>query len=703
MTKTPTESPQELRQRAEEQYRLDCTDKDGLPGGLPPGTQNLLHELRVHQIELEMQSEDLRRSQLEIETARARYFDLYDLAPIGYLTFSENGLIREANLAAATMIGVVRRNLLKRPMTQFIFPEDQDVYFLHRKKLLEFGEPVEWDMRMLHADGSSYWVHLNANLMQDGSYQIAFSDISRRKQTDDVQAFLARSGSGVTSGEPFFNTLACFLAQNLDMDFVCIDRLEGDWLTARTVAVWCDGHFEDNVTYTLNDTPCGDVVGKDICCFPASVCQIFPRDQVLLDLRAESYVGVTLWSHLGQPIGLIALIGRKPLTNRSLAETVLKMVAVRAADELERLEVERSLKESESRWKFALEGAGDGVWDWNIQTGEALYSRRYKEMLGFAENEIGNSSDEWSRRIHPEDIPGAMAALQPYLDGKTGPVKIEFRMLCKDGNWKWILGRGMVVSHDSDGKPMRMIGTNTDITDRKQAEQQLHAKNSEMERFTYTVSHDLKSPLITIQSYAGMILKEMEAGRYERAMSDIRRIEDAAGKMNALLNDLLELSRIGRQMNESIEVDMNRLARDVLEQLAGPLKQSKVNVVLQPDLPALHGDQKRLAEVLQNLIENAIKYRGDQSAPRIEIGTRRDGREPVFFVSDNGKGIEPRHHERIFGLFNKLDVESEGTGVGLALVKRIIEVHGGKVWVESAGEGMGSCFCFTVGLQGHGI
>ena len=106
---------------------------------------------------------------------------------------------------------------------------------------------------------------------------------------------------------------------------------------------------------------------------------------------------------------------------------------------------------------------------------------------------------------------------------------------------------------------------------------------------------------------------------------------------------------------------------------------------------------RRIAEVVQNLLENAIKYIGDQAAPRIEIGTRQDGKECVFFVSDNGKGIDPRHHEKVFGLFSKLDAESKGTGIGLALVKRIIEAHGGKVWVESEGEGMGSRFCFTMG------
>ena len=142
-------------------------------------------------------------------------------------------------------------------------------------------------------------------------------------------------------------------------------------------------------------------------------------------------------------------------------------------DITERKKAEESLAESEYRWKFALEGSGDGVWDWNILTSEAFYSRRYKEILGFAENEIGNISEEWSKRIHPEDAPGVMTALQPYLDGKTGAVRIEFRMLCKDGSSKWIVGRGTVVSRDSDGIPLRMIGTITDITGRKQEEEQI--------------------------------------------------------------------------------------------------------------------------------------------------------------------------------------------------------------------------------------
>ena len=251
-----------------------------------------------------------------------------------------------------------------------------------------------------------------------------------------------------------------------------------------------------------------------------------------------------------------------------------------------------------------------------------------------------------------------------------------------------------ITNQDEIGELVGSFNSLLEVLGKRESE--LQAKNTEMERYAYTVSHDLKSPLITIQAYAGMIKKNLETGKYERAQDDLKRIEKAADKMTSLLNDLLELSRAGRLIGEPSRVDMNRLVSDVLAQLTGVIKQSLVEVVVQPDLPAVLGDPKRIAEVVQNLIENAIKYRGDQEAPRIEIGTRQEGKECIFFVSDNGKGIDPRHHEKVFGLFNKLDAESEGTGIGLALVKRIIEVHGGRVWVESEGEGTGSRFCFTV-------
>ena len=158
-------------------------------------------------------------------------------------------------------------------------------------------------------------------------------------------------------------------------------------------------------------------------------------------------------------------------------------VVVAHADISERKQIEVALRESEERWKFAIDGAGDGLWDWSTQTGKAFYSPRYKEMFGYAEADIGDTADEWSKRIHPDDAPGVFANLQPYMDGKPGCAAIEFRMLCKDGSWKWTLGRGMIVSRDTEGRPLRMIGTNTDITERKQAERQIAELNRDFVAF----------------------------------------------------------------------------------------------------------------------------------------------------------------------------------------------------------------------------
>jgi len=725
--------PDELREKAEEKAREKAAHAPDNPEAPPAGeSRRLTHELRVHQIELEMQNEELRRAQAELEISRSRYFDLYDLAPVGYFDISEKGIIIEANLTASTQMGMARKAMIGKPLARNIFIEDQDIYYFHRRQLFETGAPQVCELRLTRADGSLFWARIDAvadnsdpavplckatmtditdrkkreaeilhvardwqttfdamndavwildadqrvlrsnkaaerffnqpaeefigkrcweivhgseepipecpilrarkNLQRekeelkigekwleitvdpildekggyagavhvvsditgrkraevelnnreallqkvfdvlpvglwfadkdgkllrgnpagvaiwgaephvgieeygvfkarrypsgeeiapddwalahtvregatiidetleidafDGkkkiilnstapvvddsgnilgaivvnqditghmrmenatreneeslrkilrlapiplcfvdkegglqyfnerfieifgythediptfsewwrlafpdesyrkqvmkiwdaavkkaaaeekdiepveykvtckngevrnieisgvtiedSFLATFIDVTERRQSEGVLSFLAQHSVSLQE-KNFFELLAEYLAGSLGMDFVCIDRLEGDGLNARTLAVWCDGKFEDNVTYALKDTPCGDVVGKEVCCFPASVCQFFPKDDVLKDLKAESYIGVTLWGHSGKPIGLIAVIGRRPLANRALAEATLRTVAVRAAAELERLDSEAALRQSEDK------------------------------------------------------------------------------------------------------------------------------------------------------------------------------------------------------------------------------------------------------------------------------------------------------------------------------------------------------------------
>lgn len=226
--------------------------------------------------------------------------------------------------------------------------------------------------------------------------------------------------------------------------------------------------------------------------------------------------------------------------------------------------------------------------------------------------------------------------------------------------------------------------------------EQLQKQVGELERFTYTVSHDLRSPLVTIKGFLGMLEKDMRDDRPEKIKSDIERIAGATDKMDALLSDLLELSRIGRIVNPPEKIDTVQLIHDSLESVDARIKERKVVVNIQPNLPSLYGDRIRLREVFENLLDNAAKYMGEQSNPMVEIGSQHKGNETVFFVSDNGMGIENQYKERIFALFEKLNPTIEGTGIGLALVKRIVETHGGEIWVESEGLGKGSTFFFTI-------
>jgi signal transduction histidine kinase len=228
---------------------------------------------------------------------------------------------------------------------------------------------------------------------------------------------------------------------------------------------------------------------------------------------------------------------------------------------------------------------------------------------------------------------------------------------------------------------------------------ELERRNAELERFTYTVSHDLRTPLVTVRGFVDLLEKDLAASRTQRVTSDISRIRAATVTMETLLRELLELSRVGHAMNPPETVSLGELARQAVTLLHGPLSEAGARVQIQPDLPTVLGDGTRLLEALQNLIENAAKFRNQQGEAVIEVGSRPGPDGPVIFVRDNGIGIDPSYHDRVFALFERLDPRVEGTGVGLALVRRIIEVHGGRVWAESAGAGKGSTFCFTLAAK----
>lgn len=350
------------------------------------------------------------------------------------------------------------------------------------------------------------------------------------------------------------------------------------------------------------------------------------------------------------------------------------------------VEVDVSERRFPSRWLLPPElWPRDRRYTWII---EPLYFQN--DQLGFAVLEMGAAEGPVYETVR-EQVSSALKTVLLFQEQKRAETALA-----------------QAYTHVEQQVRERTRELEQEISERKQAQAmqqtliaELEAKNTELERFTYTVSHDLKSPLITISGFAGFLEQDVLAGDVERAREDMAHINAAIARMQRLLGELLELSRIGRIMNPPEEVAFADIVHEAIEMVRGHIEARGVEVEIAPDLPIVFGDRVRLVEVVQNLLDNACKFMGEQPRPRVEIGTcgtDTDGK-PILFVRDNGIGIDPQHHDKIFSLFNKLDPQSEGTGIGLALVKRIVETHGGRIWVESPGKGGGTTFCFTLPVK----
>jgi PAS domain S-box-containing protein len=386
-----------------------------------------------------------------------------------------------------------------------------------------------------------------------------------------------------------------------------------------------------------------------------------------------------------------------PVWNK--AENRLAGIVGAVQDVTTQKEAEKLLKETLLQQNAILDNIPDMAWLKDINSRYIAVNEQFakasgqkmEDIIGKKDHEIWN--EYFADKYRQDDLDVMESGQRRQL---------EELQLDNSGRQYWVETIKTPI-RNSTGEIIGTTGISREITGRKKAElerenliTELETKNTELERFTYTVSHDLKSPLVTITGFLSYLEKDARNGNFDAFDKDVNRIKHAVQKMQDLLKDLLELSRIGRLMNDPVEIRFGEIVKEALAIVEGQVESKHISIEFVDSGQKIHGDHIRLIEAMQNLIDNAIKFMGAQPNPRINIGTIMDAQdEPIFFVQDNGVGIEPQYRERIFGLFNKLDANSQGSGVGLTIVKRIIEVHGGKIWIESI-PGKGSTFYFNL-------
>lgn len=371
---------------------------------------------------------------------------------------------------------------------------------------------------------------------------------------------------------------------------------------------------------------------------------------------------------------------------------------------------EEALRASESRWQFALEGSGDGIWDWNAITNKVFFSNQWKNMLGYSEDEIGSDISEWESRVHPADKPNYFSDLDKHFNGQTSVYVNEHRMLCKDGSYKWILDRGKVIEWTEDGKPLRMIGTHSDTTERKLLENDLIVARENAEKasqaksdFLANMSHEIRTPLNGVIGFSDLLMRT-ELNQVQKKYMET--VYLSASSLLDLINDILDFSKIESGKMELYKERIN--IYDLLHQIAEIVKHKAYEKGLElilnisPKVPRnIFVDSLRLRQILLNLIGNALKFtlKGEIQIKISAEPKDKNEYELLFEVIDTGIGISPENRDKIFEVFSQADTSTTrqfgGTGLGLSISSKLLNLFNSKMELESERD-KGSRFFFKI-------
>jgi len=410
----------------------------------------------------------------KIRQSEILYRTLVETSPDGIAMTELDGTLITVNRRACKIFGFQSEEELKschNNIFGFVAPSDVARVNENMNIRLSGIESHSSEYMVVGKNGKLFPIEVKSSVVYDSHnhpYAMigVLRDITQQKIIEDTQHFLLNA-EWSNSEKDFFQSLAGYLSRALDMNYVCIDRLINDNLDAETLAVYSDGKILENVSYTLKDTPCGNVVGKTICCIDSNVRDLFPYDAALQEIDAECYVGTTLWSSVGKPIGLIALMGRQPLDNQSLAEAILNIVSIRAAGELERRDAESALLKSQKAFQNYFQNCSVGMSVTSPDKKWLEVNQSLCDMLGYSKEELGKLT--WVGLTHPEDVEKNMILFLEMSEGKTDRYQLDKRFIRKDKSLLYV-SLSVVCERNPDGSVHHLLASYVDVSARHLAE-----------------------------------------------------------------------------------------------------------------------------------------------------------------------------------------------------------------------------------------
>lgn len=675
--------------------------------GEPTGTLGIGHDIttlvRAKETALQAALDDAERSRDLFESLATR-------APTSVFLIDRKHGARFFNDQLETLLDVPSDELAGFGWLARVHPEDRAAVHEAGRRTFDAGETTKVEVRFLRPDGSIRWAVIRSSPLHttaDGARSAVgtVSDTTQRKLLERALYCVATELSAPhPDPSSLYRTAVVRIAELLSVEIAFVAVVHGD--EARTVAVCVDGGSAENFAYKLTGTPCADVMEQTVRFVPERLRELFPDDRIAADLTAESYAGICLRDSAGQPMGLLAVASRREMPETEESMPALHVFASRIAAELERAR-------SEQNYRDLFEFSPDAMLMSDADGTIVLANRAAETLFGYDREElVGRSMSRLLFAGIGEAFAGGPLAFDPSVSWSDGSAVVT--MLRKDGT--------QVPCEVSLGPLATPRGTIVaaavrDVSERRRAEQaqvrfaadlarqvaeqtaSLAAANRELDAFAASVSHDLRAPLRRIQGFATLLADRLDGRLDGEESAWVRKVRESAAEMNVLIGALLEAARSARAELREEELDLGAMAAEIMDELLIDERLLHVRFDVQPVPPVL-GDPVLVEQALRNLLSNAVKYARPRSEPVIELGCdgTRDGRA-VVFVRDNGVGFDMKAADGLFEMFRRLHQSSEfeGTGVGLANVKRIVERHGGTVWAEAARD-EGATFRFTLAL-----